>query len=307
MSWKLGSASRSSSTPSSSSRMISQLASTCLTQGKRSSGRNCSSPTSERLPMKRSTGAKMRSPIRIVHWTTRFHIRRLILRCLAQSRQLGRLGELLQRALLQLRGSLGGEPEALADRGERLRLLAASAEAQGENLALGVGQLRDRAVHDALALVLVGYFLGGLLLGRQQVAQRGIAVFADLLVEADERVALVAHFFDLLELQARLLRELLVGGLAPEAHRELALHAPDLARALGHVHGQANGAPGVLKAALDGLADPQGCVGGEAKALAPVELLARADQSEHALLHQISQRQALVLVAPRIGGHQAQV
>src|SRR4029077_7012699 len=156
MSWKLGSASRSSSTPSSSSRIISQCSSTCATHGKRSNGKNCPSPTNERFPMKRSTGARMRSPTTIVHWTTRFHIRLFILRCLAQGRQLGRLRELLQRALLQLRGSLGGEAEALADRRERLGLLATSAEAQRQHLALGVGQLGDRTMHDPLALVLVG-------------------------------------------------------------------------------------------------------------------------------------------------------
>ncbi len=176
-----------------------------------------------------------------------------------------------------------------------------------EHLALGVGQLGDRAVHDALTLVLVGDFLGSLLLGGQQIAQRRVAIFTDLLVEADERVALVAHFFDLLQLETGLLRQLLIGGLAPEAHRELALHTADLARALRHVHGQADRAAAVLEAALDRLADPQGGVGGEAKALAPVELLARADQAKHALLHEVRQRQALVLVAPRVGGHQAQV
>ena len=71
--------------------------------------------------------------------------------------------------------------------------------------------------------------------------------------------------------------------------------------------GQADRAAGVLQAALDRLADPQGGVGREAKALAPVELLARADQPEHALLDEIAQGQALVLVAPRVGRDEAQV
>src|ERR1700689_605607 len=87
--------------------------------------------------------------------------------CLAQSCQLWRLGELLQRPLLELRSPLGGEAEALADGGQRLWLLAAGAEAQRQDLALGIRQLRDRAVHNPLALVLVGDFLGRLLVGWQ--------------------------------------------------------------------------------------------------------------------------------------------
>src|SRR5665213_628492 len=110
----------------------------------------------------------------------------------------------------------------------------------------------------------------------------------------------MAHLLDLLDLQAGLLRQLLDCGLASEAHRQLALDTSDLARPLGDVHGQANRASGVLQATLDRLTDPEGGVGGEAKALAPVELLARPDQAEQALLDEVGQRQALVLVAPRV-------
>ena len=45
----------------------------CETQGKRSSGKKVLSPTSERLPMKRSIGMRIRSPIAIVHSTMRSH------------------------------------------------------------------------------------------------------------------------------------------------------------------------------------------------------------------------------------------
>ena len=162
-------------------------------------------------------------------------------------------------------------------------------------------------MHDPLALVLPGGLLRRLGVGGEQVAERGVAVFADLLVEADERGALVAHLLDLLDRQAGLRGELLERGLAAEAHRQLALDAADLARALGDVDGQADRASGVLQAALDRLADPQRGVGREAKALAPVELLAGADQAEHALLDEVAERQALVLVAPRVGGDEAQV
>src|ERR1035437_10309320 len=65
MSWKFGSASRSCRTASSSSRITSQFSSMCATQGKRSTGKNVASPTSERRPMNRSTGPSTRSPIAI--------------------------------------------------------------------------------------------------------------------------------------------------------------------------------------------------------------------------------------------------
>ena len=50
------------------------------------------------------------------------------------------------------------------------------------------------------------------------------------------------------------------------------------------------------QAALDRLADPEGGVGGELVALAPVELLGRPDQAEDALLDQVEKRQLLPLV-----------
>ena len=134
----------------------------------------------------------------------------------------------------------------------------------------------------------------------QQIAERGVAVFADLLVEADQGRTLMAHLLDLLDREAGLLRELVDRGLAPEAHRQLALDASHLARALRYMHGQADRASGVLKAALNRLANPEGGVGGEAKALAPIELLAGANQAEHALLDEIGKWQTLVLIAPGV-------
>src|SRR5450432_1696626 len=126
--------------------MTIQFSSICATQEKRSGGKNVASPTSERRPMNRSTGARTRSPTAIVHRTTcsqsDFPDIRLafcrsggsavaelrLLRRLAQRRQLRRLGELLQGALLELRCALGREPEPFADGCQRLRLLTAGTE-----------------------------------------------------------------------------------------------------------------------------------------------------------------------------------
>ena len=87
------------------------------------------------------------------------------------------------------------------------------------------------------------------------------------------------------------LGDLLRRRLAAELDGQLALDRGDLALALGDVDGQADGAALVGDAALDRLADPQRRVGGEAEALAVVELLDGADQAEHALLDEVEQAQ----------------
>ena len=74
-----------------------------------------------------------------------------------------------------------------------------------------------------------------------------------------------------------------------ELTAELALAVADLSGLAGNVDGQAHGAAGVGQPAADRLAHPQGAVGGELEALAPVELLDGANQPEHALLDQIAQ------------------
>src|SRR3712207_279852 len=107
--------------------------------------------------------------------------------------------------------------------------------------------------------------------------------------------------------RSRGVRDLLVRGLVPELRRELALDAPDLARPLGHVDRQADRAGGVLEPPLDRLADPERRVGREPEALAPVELLDGTDETEHALLDEVAQRQTLALVATGIRDDEAQI
>ena len=96
-------------------------------------------------------------------------------------------------------------------------------------------------------------------------------------------------------------------GSWPSLVVELSLDASDLPRALRHVDREADRAAGVLQPALDRLPDPQRRVRGEPEALAPVELLDRADQAQHALLDEVAEGQALALVAPRVGDDQAEV
>ena len=136
----------------------------------------------------------------------------------------------------------------------------------------------------------------------EQIAERGRLLLADGAVEARHDARRVAQREHLLELQARCLGDLVVGRRAPELGCELALRGGHLALALGDVRRQADRAPAVVQRALDRLPDPQRRVGREAEALAPVELLHGADQSEDALLDQVEQRQiadALVLAGDR--------
>ena len=101
--------------------------------------------------------------------------------------------------------------------------------------------------------------------------------------------------------------DLLVGRLAAQLRRQVALGADDLALALADVHGDPDRARLVREPALDRLADPEGRVGRELVALAPVELLGRADQAEDALLDQVEQRQLLALVLLRDRDDEPQV
>ena len=96
-------------------------------------------------------------------------------------------------------------------------------------------------------------------------------------------------------------------GSRPSLRAELGLDLAHLDLSLRDVDRNADRAAGVLQATLNRLTDPQGAVGGELEALAPVELLDRADQAQHALLDQVLQRKAVALVAARLRDDQSQV
>jgi len=102
-------------------------------------------------------------------------------------------------------------------------------------------------------------------------------------------------------------RELLVGRVAAERLRELALRARHAVDRLDHVHRHADRAGLVGDAARDRLADPPGGVGGELEATAPVELLDGAHEADVAFLDQIEEEHAAPDVAARNGDHETQV
>ena len=185
--------------------------------------------------------------------------------------------------------------------------LAAAAEPKLDHLAFGDRQLLESTVD------LVGHVvLAHLLLGRggvavEQLAEAGRVVFADAGVEARGLGVQLAQALDLVGLEAGLGRDLLEGRLALKLGGQVGGHALDLAGLLGDVGGQADGAGRVVEPALDRLADPQRRVGGEAEALAVVELLRGADQADHALLDEVAHSEAEALVTAGDRDHQAQV
>src|SRR5829696_992716 len=226
---------------------------------------------------------------------------------LAERDELRALAELAQRALLQLAGALGRDAQLLAGLRQRLGLVVAGAEAHLDDVALGLRELGDRGQERLGLELLLDLLVDRRRLDGEQVTERGVAVVADGLVERDDRAVGLADLDDVGQREVGRVGDLLVGRLVTQLGRQLALDAPHLAGPLRHVDGQADRAAGVLQPALDRLADPQRRVGREAEALAPVELLDGADQAEHALLDQVAEREALALVAARVGHHEAQV
>src|SRR4051794_21095770 len=229
------------------------------------------------------------------------------LRRLAERLERVHARQAVERAALDLLGLLRAHPELAADPGAGA-LLAPRAQAQGDDPALvpgGGGQrLDDRLREDGP----VDLLLGRLVVGGAEVAERGgVGVVAELHVQARRRVVDGADLLDLLDLHAGDSRDLVELGLALELHRELVADAADLARLRRDVGGQADGTGGVVEAALDRLPDPQRGVRREAEALAPVELLGRADQAQHALLDEVVQGEAVALVAAGDGDDEPQV
>src|SRR3954469_17986579 len=126
----------------------------------------------------------------------------------------------MERLRLELADALPRQPELLADRLERGGL-AVEAEAELDDPALPVRQVGDRAL-DALA----AHRVHGLLrrverrLVREQVAELGVAVGAEALVERD-RVDRVERLDDVLDLEPRGVGKLLDRRLASELGLQL--------------------------------------------------------------------------------------
>src|SRR5919202_1516187 len=197
-------------------------------------------------------------------------------------------------------------PGGLAD-GDRIAI-AVQAEAQLDDLALRLGQLVHDGAHSVLAQRDLDLLLGRRAAAGQQVAERGLALLADRLLEARDRARDLAHLPHLVGIELDGRGDLLERRRTAEARREVALGVGDLPLALRDADRHADRAPALVERAADRLPDPQRRVRGEAEPLAPVELLDGADQPEHPLLDEVEQRElADVLVLAGDRDDQAQV
>src|SRR4051794_11174282 len=218
--------------------------------------------------------------------------------CVAERLRLGQVLELLERVVLDLPDPLAGHAKRAADLLERARLAAEQPVAELDHLAFPPRE-RAQRVHDVFAtqhqLSRVVRRLRGLVL--DEVAERRVFLLADRLLERDGELR---HAQDLAHLVGRhleLLGDLIRARLASEALHELPLDVHDLVQLLDHVHGDPDGARLVGDRPCDGLPDPPRRVGGELVALAVVELLDSADQTERAFLDQIEKGEPAAEVA----------
>src|SRR5215217_3088681 len=226
----------------------------------------------------------------------------------AELLRLGQRLELLQRLVLDLADALARDVEGAAHLVERPRVLTAEPVAELEHAPLAVREVLKR-----LTERLLREYLGGALVRRlgplvgDELAELGLLLIADRLLERDRRLRGALDRVDLVGLDAGVLGDLIGGRLAAKLRDELALGTADLVELLDDVDRDADRARLVGERAGDRLADPPGRVGGELEALAVVELLRGADQAERALLDQIEEGQALVAVVLRNRNDQAQV
>src|SRR5690349_23303848 len=233
---------------------------------------------------------------------------RALLRDVAELLGLGEALELLERLVLDLADALARHVERATDLVECAGMLAAEAVAQLEHAALAVGEVLQR-----LAQRLLGEDLRGALVRRlgplvgDELAELGLLLVADRLLERHRRLRRALDRVDLLRIDRRDLGDLLRRGLAAELRDQLALRAADLVELLHDVDRDADRARLVGERAGDRLPDPPRRVGRELEALAVVELLRRADEPERALLDEVEEGQSLVPVVLGDRHHEPEV
>src|SRR5262249_33551740 len=117
----------------------------------------------------------------------------------AQSDELRALREALQSALLDLAGALGRNAELATGLRQRLRLTVAGAETHLDHVTLRLRELGDGGEQRLGLQRLVDLLVHGRRLDRQQVAEGGVAVVANRLVERNDRAIGLADLDHVLE------------------------------------------------------------------------------------------------------------
>src|SRR4029077_16318530 len=122
-------------------------------------------------------------------------------------------------------------------------------------------------------------------------------VVPDRSIQGDGGVDGVQCLVDVFELVAGVLGELLESRLASELELESGARSPQLLLTLLHVRRDADGVRLVGDRPLAGLADPPRGVRGELEALAPVELLDRAVETDRPLLDEVAKGNTVTAVS----------
>src|SRR5262245_2934086 len=216
--------------------------------------------------------------------------------------------ELLERVVLDLADALSCHPEGLADLLERARLRSVESVAQLDHTSLALGEGGQRQF-DVLSPQREGRRVERRLrsLVRHEVAERGVLLLADRLLEGDGELRHPQDLAHLLDVDLELLRDLLGQRLAAEPLDELALDVDDLVQLLDHVDRDPDRPRLVGDRAGDRLADPPRRVRRELEPASIVELLDGAYQPQRPLLDEIQEGEAASEVALRDGDDQPKV
>src|SRR5438552_1702923 len=204
-----------------------------------------------------------------------------------------------QRIALDLPDTLAADLQLTADLLERRRL-ALEAETQLEDTTLALGQTPDGVAHRLGAQRLSRLGLG-IDRGRigEQIAEFALAIGAHRLVQRHGRLDGAERLFHVAQLESGCLGQIFLRRLLAARSLKALAGTVELYAPLVDVRRNADRRGLVRDRTLAGLADPPGRVGRELEALAPVELLDGAIQADHAFLDQVSELEAVALVALR--------
>ena len=210
---------------------------------------------------------------------------------------------------LDLADSLSGEAEAFSDLFEGVLHAVRDAEAHGEDGGLARVQAAERLMGQTGEGLVQDLFLGrgGVLVGEEAGEVGVVVLIGDALVERGRGHGDAAQEADAVFRLVQREGELGVGGLSLELLAQATLGAVQLVDQFAGVDRDADQVGAVGQGAGDRLADPPGRVGGELVAPAVVEFLDGAEEADVALLDEVEQVQALLLVLLRDRDDEAQV
>src|SRR4051812_10970239 len=198
------------------------------------------------------------------------------------------VAQLAERFRLDLADALARDAELATYLFERPLAAVVQAEAKLEHAALAAGEAVEH-FFDLLFEQLEGGHLGrrGRALVLDEVAEVAILFLANRRLQRDRLLRDLLNLAHLVGRDLHLAADLLRGRLAAVLLHQAPREAAELVDRLDHVHGDADGARLVGDGAGDRLADPPRGVGTELVALAVLELLHGADQSDVAFLDQV--------------------